>query len=100
TIRWNGDAVDGGSYAFNPGDVLKFNSTIYHASKVVLVDVAGPNLSVSLGAKTITLLGMSIAQVTPSNFTFNDLSQILVGTNAGDSLTGTANGDQLHGLVG
>src|SRR4051812_18890141 len=98
TRNWNGaSTVNGGSYAFNPlSDILNFNSATFHAAKVVLADV-GADLSVSTNGKSITLLGMSISKVTTTNFVFADLSHVMVGTIAADTMTGGAYGDLIYG---
>src|SRR5436190_4815200 len=98
TRNWTGPStVNGGSYAFNPlSDILNFNSTSFHAAKVVLTDV-GADLSVSTNGKTITLLGMSISKVTTTNFAFADQSHVMVGTIAAETINGGPYGDLIYG---
>src|SRR5262245_55468333 len=89
---------DGDSLSFNPvGDTLLFDSNLISAASVLLTQ-SGVNLVFAAGGKSITLLSVSLAQLTTSNVSFADGSQLLVGdtfvTTLGDgaanSLTGGA----------
>jgi uncharacterized delta-60 repeat protein len=108
TIRLLSAISNGDSFVFDAiNDVLQIDNAGIAAASVQVI-VSGANLLITADGKTFTLNSTSLGQLTTTNVTFSNGSQLMVGDNtsstinddSGNTLNGTANSDQLLGLGG
>ncbi len=89
----------GKTFAFAPAsDTIHFGAAV-HADKLVLKELTG-KLQVTYAGKTVYLNATTIDDITTSNFTFADGSQVVAGSTGSDSLSGSAFDDQILGRDG
>jgi Ca2+-binding RTX toxin-like protein len=92
--------TDGQAISFNPdADVLSFDQSSIAAADV-RASAEGAGLRFSVGAKDVLLSNVTPSQVSISNVVFADGSRLLFGSNAANSLAGTAGRDHLEGFAG
>jgi Tol biopolymer transport system component len=81
--------------AFNPlADVLRFEAAGIYAASLGVVAASPTSIRIGIPGKSVTLTGLSLAQVSSTNVTFAGGSQLLVG----DATAGTA-ADDLHNAI-
>ena len=104
-------ATNGATISFDPAvDILHFNSTTNHAASVSLGYAADLTaITLTADGKTVHLTPtVSLAQLSTSNITFSDGSQLMIGDGLSatsrdgyaNTLAATAKADQLLGLEG
>jgi Ca2+-binding RTX toxin-like protein len=89
---------------FDPlADVLRFEAASVYAASLGVVATSPTSIRIGIPGKSVTLTGLSLAQVSSTNVTFADGSQLLVGDAtaraAADDLHNTITGSGFHDLI-